>query len=116
VFPRRLLDRLTSTQRFAPTELPSYATLDDIVQRYVEYGQGLADIVAAGHSVELVEGLLRRIDDAELVRRYAPPGVKVTSRAFSQDRRMPISNEWRAHRGVSSLQAGDPELPSSPEG
>lgn len=97
VCPQQTLDRPTTTQRFAPGGLPSYEILDDIVQRYVEYGQGLSDIVAAGHDAAMVEALLRRIDDAELIRRYAPPGVKVTSRAFTQDRRMPISNEWRAH-------------------
>lgn len=98
VIPRATLERPSTTARLGPAGLPSYEVLDDIVQRYVEFGQGLPEMVAAGHEVSMVEDVLRRIDDAELNRRYAPPGVKVTSRAFDQDRRMPISNEWRAHR------------------
>jgi NAD+ synthase (glutamine-hydrolysing) len=98
VFPERTLSRPSTTEQIGPSGLPSYEVLDDIVQRYVEYGEGMGEIVAAGHDVDVVEDVLGRIDDAELTRRYAPPGVKVTSRAFDQDRRMPISNAWRAHR------------------
>lgn len=98
VFPPGTLQNLTTMQRLGPAGVPSYEVLDDIVQRYVENQQGLSDIVAAGHDVDLVEDVLRRIDDAERIRRYAPPGVKVTSQALDQDRRMPISNAWRASR------------------
>ena len=98
VIPARTLGRPSTMLRYGPTGLPSYEELDDIVQRYVEYGQGITEIAAAGHEVEVVEEVLHRIDDAEIVRRYAPPGVKITSRAFDSDRRMPISNAWRAHR------------------
>lgn len=98
IFPEQVFTGPTTAQRLSRAWLPPYEVLDDIVQRYVELGQGLSHIVAAGHDVDLVEALLRRIDDAELIRRNAPPGVKVTSRAFTQDRRMPISNAWRAHR------------------
>lgn len=98
VIPEATLERPSTTARLGPSGLPSYEVLDDIVQRYVEHGQGLPEMVAAGHDIGVVEDVLHRIDDAELNRRYAPPGVKVTSRAFDQDRRMPISNEWRVHR------------------
>jgi NAD+ synthase (glutamine-hydrolysing) len=97
VFPGRVLDQPSVMRRFPTLGVASYEVLDDIVQRDVEYGQGLTDMLEAGHDAETIQTVLRRIDDAELVRRYAPPGPKVTSRAFSQDRRMPISNEWRAH-------------------
>ncbi|MFP3914310.1 MAG: NAD+ synthase [Actinomycetota bacterium] len=97
VFPSPTVDRSRAGHRLRALGVPSYQVLDDLVQRYVEYGQDPADMVSAGHDPELVELVLGRIDDAELVRRYAPPGVKVTSRAFDQDRRMPISNSWRAH-------------------
>lgn len=101
VFPPRTLERQATTWHFVPEGLPSYEVLDEIVERYVEYGQGVEDIVAAGFDQEMVEDVLGRIDDAELIRRYAPPGVKVTSRAFDQDRRMPISNAWRPHGRVT---------------
>jgi NAD+ synthase (glutamine-hydrolysing) len=97
VFPPQTWRKPTTTQRLGPTDLPAYAVLDDIVQRYVEHGEGLSDIVDAGHDPVVVQDVLHRIDDAELTRRYAPPGVKVTARAFGQDRRMPINNAWRAH-------------------
>jgi NAD+ synthase (glutamine-hydrolysing) len=100
VFPRRTLERQATTWHFAPDGLPSHEVLDEIVERYVEHGQGVDEIVEAGFDQELVEDVLGRIDDAELIRRYAPPGVKVTSRAFDQDRRMPISNGWRPHGRV----------------
>jgi hypothetical protein len=94
--PEQTLHKATTAQRCAPERLPSYQVLDDIVQRYVEHQQGLSEI-AAGHDSELVADILHRIDAAELIRRYTPMGVKVTSRAFNQDRRMPVSNEWRTH-------------------
>lgn len=98
VFPLRTLLSPSTMQRLGPLGLPSYAMLDDIVQRYIEHHEGVDDLVAAGHDADVVVAILRRIDDAERIRRYAPPGVKVTSRGFEQDRRMPISNAWRAHR------------------
>lgn len=106
VIPEATLHKATTAQRLAPELLPSFEVLDDIVQRYIEHQQGLAEIVQAGHDPDLVEDLVQRIDRAELVRRYTPMGVKVTSRAFNQDRRMPVSNEWRAHQ--RPLRAGGP--------
>lgn len=97
MIPEHTLRKATTAQRLAPDRLPPYEVLDDIVQRYVEHRQGLSEIVAAGHDPEVVEDILHRIDAAELIRRYTPMGVKVTSRAFNQDRRMPVSNEWRTH-------------------
>lgn len=106
LIPESTLHKATTAQRFAPELLPSFEVLDDIVQRYIEHQQGLAEIVHAGHDPGLVEDLMQRIDQAELIRRYTPMGVKVTSRAFNQDRRMPVSNEWRAHQ--RPLRAGGP--------
>ncbi len=97
VFPPRTLRRESTIQRIGSDALPGYDVLDDIVQRNIEYGEGLTDIVAAGHEPGVVEYVLHRIAGAERIRRYAPPGVKVTSRAFGQDIRMPISNAWRTH-------------------
>ena len=96
--PQRTMERMSTMRRLAPAPFPSYEVLDDIVQRYVEYQDGIDDLVAAGYAEEVVEDVLRRIDAAELIRRYTPMGVKVTSRAFNQDRRMPVTNGWRAHR------------------
>ncbi|QBI21477.1 NAD(+) synthase [Egibacter rhizosphaerae] len=97
VIPEQTLARTSTMRRLSPDPLPSYEVLDDIVQRYVEYQQGFDDLVAAGYAEDVVQDALRRIDDAERIRRYTPIGVKVTSRAFNQDRRMPMTSGWRAH-------------------
>lgn len=98
VFPPELLRRPSTTHRLGSAEIPDYEILDHIVRRHVEHGEGLSEIVDTGHDAAVVEYVLNRIADSERIRRYAPPGVKVTSRAFGQDRHMPISNAWRTHR------------------
>lgn len=97
VFPPSLLCRRTTLQRFGSAPVTDYDVLDDIVRRHVEHGEGLADLVDAGHDPEVALPVLHRIAGAEGTRRYAPPGVRVTSRAFGQDLHLPISNAWRTH-------------------
>ena len=97
VCPQRVLDRQTSSQAaILHHDLPSYEVLDEIIERYVEHSAGLQDFTDAGFDPATVIDVLRRIDEAEMTRRYAPPGIKVTSRAFNQDRRMPLTNNWHA--------------------
>ena len=84
------MDRLTG--------LPPYEALDPIVERYLEKGETVEDLVAAGFDPELVRSGLQMMDDAEFERRQTPPGVRITSRAFGQDLRMPITNAWRPFR------------------
>lgn len=73
VVPDSILNKATTAQRFAPDRLPPFEVLDDIVQRYIEHQQGLAEIVHAGHDPELVEDLLQRIDRAESSSAATPP-------------------------------------------
>jgi NAD+ synthase (glutamine-hydrolysing) len=75
--------------------LGSYETLDEIVTRYIERDESLEEIVAAGIDRELAQRILNMIDRAEYKRRQAPPGVKITPRAFGRDRRMPITARRR---------------------
>lgn len=75
--------------------LPPYDVLDDIIQGYVEDDQGIVDIAARGHDIDLVREVVRMIDRAEFKRRQAAPGPKVTSRAFGKERRVPITHGWR---------------------
>jgi NAD+ synthase (glutamine-hydrolysing) len=98
VCPRRILDMQSSSQATLPEGLPSYEVLDDIVERYVEHSASLKDLIDAGFDPVMVTEVMRSIDEAERIRRYTPPGIKITSRAFDQDRRMPLPNNWRAHR------------------
>ena len=72
--------------------------LDPIVQRYLEGGESLDELVAAGFDPATVRGILQLVDDAEFKRRQTPPGVKVTARAFGQDLSLPLANAWRPFR------------------
>ncbi|MDB5408442.1 MAG: nadE, partial [Rhodospirillales bacterium] len=75
--------------------LPPYAVLDDILECLVEHELPVAAIVARGHDEETVRAVWRMLDRAEYKRRQAPPGVKITRRAFGRDRRYPITNLFR---------------------
>lgn len=71
--------------------LGSYEQLDAIIEQYIEQDLSLEEIVQAGADREFAAKILRMIDLAEYKRRQAPPGVKITQRAFGRDRRMPIT-------------------------
>jgi NAD+ synthase len=72
--------------------LPPYGVLDDILKCLIEDEMSLEAITGRGHDAETVRGVWRMLDRAEYKRRQAPPGVKITSRAFGRDRRYPITN------------------------
>ncbi|WP_336671442.1 NAD+ synthase [Tsukamurella sp. USMM236] len=79
--------------------LPDYEILDDILRRYVEQDQGVAEIAAegnngAGYDPDLIRKVARLVDRAEYKRRQYPLGPKITPKAFGRDRRMPITNRW----------------------
>jgi NAD+ synthase (glutamine-hydrolysing) len=75
--------------------LPPYEVLDAIIEAYVERDMSFREILALGYDPNVVRDVLRRIDAAEYKRRQAPPGVKITPRAYGKDRRMPITNRYR---------------------
>ena len=77
--------------------LPPYDKLDDILHGLIEGEQSLRDIAARGHAMETVERIWLLLDRAEYKRRQAPPGVKISSRAFGRDRRYPIINGFTSH-------------------
>ena len=74
--------------------LPPYDILDDILQRLIHDHQSPAEIVAAGHDLSVVEKVVRMVARAEFKRRQAPPGLKITDRAFGTGWRMPIASKW----------------------
>ncbi len=76
----------------------SYTELDDVLHCLIEKEMPVADIVARGHPEATVTRIWRMLDIAEYKRRQAPPGVKITRRAFGRDRRYPITNGFRAPR------------------
>jgi NAD+ synthase (glutamine-hydrolysing) len=75
--------------------LPPYELLDRILYGYIELNQGRDQLIAGGLPQQEVDRTIRLVDLAEYKRRQAPPGIKVTTRAFGRDRRMPITNRYR---------------------
>lgn len=75
--------------------LPPYEELDPILRLYIEDDRGVEDIIAAGHDPETVRRITRLVDRNEYKRRQAAPGVKITTKAFGRDRRLPITNGYR---------------------
>ncbi len=75
--------------------LPPYEELDPVLQGYVEGDQTASDLVARGFDPAVVELVVRLVDGAEYKRRQMPPGVRITTKAFGKDRRMPITNHYR---------------------
>ncbi|HEY3195680.1 MAG TPA: NAD(+) synthase, partial [Candidatus Dormibacteraeota bacterium] len=74
--------------------LPPYEELDPILRGYVEEDLTPEELVAAGNRPETVARVIQLVDRSEYKRRQAPPGVKITPRAFGRDRRMPITNRY----------------------
>ena len=75
--------------------LPPYEELDPVLQGYVEGDRTAADLVADGFDPAVVDQVVRLVDGAEYKRRQMPPGVRITTKAFGKDRRMPITNRYR---------------------
>jgi NAD+ synthase (glutamine-hydrolysing) len=74
--------------------LPPYDVLDPILKAYVEEDRGAEEIVALGFDRETVQRVIHMVDRSEYKRRQAPPGVRITQRAFGRDRRLPITNRF----------------------
>jgi len=99
VIPQNTIDKAPSAE-LKPEQrdsdsLPPYEVLDAILERYIENDMGLAEIVADGYDPEVVLGVARLVDRSEYKRRQAAPGVKITTKAFGKDRRLPITNRYR---------------------
>src|SRR4051794_36812824 len=75
--------------------LPPYEILDRIIEGVVEQDLGREQLIARGLPAEAVDRVIRLIDLAEYKRRHSPPGIKITTRAFGRDRRVPITNRFR---------------------
>ena len=78
--------------------LPAYDELDAILAAYVERDCSATEIVAQGHDEATVQRVIELVDRNEYKRRQAPPGPKITGKAFGKDRRLPITNRYPANR------------------
>ncbi|HKZ24432.1 MAG TPA: NAD+ synthase, partial [Acidimicrobiia bacterium] len=99
VIPRASIDKPPSAE-LRPNQkdsdsLPPYYLLDPILVRYVEEDSTVADLVAEGFDEDTVKRVVTMIDRNEYKRRQAAPGVKITTKAFGRDRRLPITNRYR---------------------
>ncbi|MDP7510812.1 MAG: NAD+ synthase, partial [Dehalococcoidia bacterium] len=75
--------------------LPPYEVLDPVIKAYVEEDRSHQEMVAMGADPQVVSQVIAFVDRNEYKRRQAPPGVKITPRAFGKDRRLPIVNRYR---------------------
>ena len=103
LIPQAVLDKPPSAElRPDQTDqdtLPPYERLDPIIKAYVEDDYSYAQMVAMGHNPAWVRQVMAYVDRNEYKRRQAPPGVKITPRAFGKDRRLPIVNRYRPASG-----------------
>jgi len=99
VIPTRVLERPPSAELKADQRdqdsLPPYDILDPILEMYVEQDKSPEEIVAAGYDAATVQQVVAMVNRNEYKRRQAPPGVRVTRRAFGRDRRYPITSGYR---------------------
>jgi NAD+ synthase (glutamine-hydrolysing) len=98
VIPRHVIDKPPSAE-LRPDQrdedsLPPYPVLDRILEAYVEQDRSVADLEAEGFDPAVVARVAGLVDRSEYKRRQAPPGVRVSPKAFGKDRRLPITNRW----------------------
>ena len=101
VIPAAILDKPPSAElregQLDADSLPAYEVLDPVVAAYVEDDLSYQEMVAQGFDPQVVRQVIAAVDRNEYKRRQAPPGVKITHRAFGKDRRLPIVNRYRQH-------------------
>ena len=99
VIPRAIIEKPPSAElrpdQLDQDTLPPYDVLDPIVRAYVEEDFSYQDMVDLGYDAQRVRQVISFVDRNEYKRRQAPPGVKITPRAFGKDRRLPIINSYR---------------------
>ncbi|MPZ98058.1 MAG: NAD+ synthase [Dehalococcoidia bacterium] len=101
VIPRSSIEKPPSAElrpgQLDTDSLPAYEVLDPIIEAYVEDDLSLESIVARGHDRETAKRVIDMINRNEYKRRQAPPGVKITTRAFGRDRRLPLATKYRGY-------------------
>jgi NAD+ synthase (glutamine-hydrolysing) len=99
LIPESILERAPSAE-LKPNQrdqdsLPPYDMLDVILELYVEEDQDRDQLIRRGLPEEVVDKVIRLVDRAEYKRRQAPPGIKISPKAFGRDRRLPMTNKFR---------------------
>jgi NAD+ synthase len=112
VMPERVITKPPSAE-LKPNQrdedsLPPYAALDDILECLVEHEMPVDAVVARGHEEATVRRVWQMLDRAEYKRRQAPPGVKITRRAFGRDRRYPMTNRFQGPVSAAAAPVKSP--------
>jgi NAD+ synthase (glutamine-hydrolysing) len=98
LIPATIIERAPSAElrehQLDEDSLPPYPALDRVLEAYVEQDRSREELSQDGFDPDVVERALALIDRAEYKRRQAPPGVRLTPKAFGRDRRTPITNHW----------------------
>ena len=97
--PSSIIDKEPSAElkpyQLDTDSLPSYDLLDPVLTAYVEEDKSVEQIIAMGFDEAVVERAAQLVDASEYKRRQAPPGIKITPKAFGRDRRLPITNQFK---------------------
>jgi NAD+ synthase/NAD+ synthase (glutamine-hydrolysing) len=113
VIPTNILTKAPSAElkpgQVDQDSLPSYEVLDDILYQWVNLHKSPTEIAASGHDPAIVDKVVRLVTRAEFKRKQAPPGLKITDRAFGTGWRMPIANRW-----MPSTKAPQPSAKTAP--
>jgi len=83
--------------------LPDYDLLDEILKGYVEEDKSARELIQSGLPKDVVLRIIRLVDRNEYKRRQSPPGVKITTKAFGKDRRLPITNHYKSGSDMTDL-------------
>ena len=98
IIPERIISRPPSAELSADQvdqdSLPAYDILDEILEAYIAKDGCFEDLVASGFDAETVAQVIKMVDRSEYKRRQAPPGIRITGRAFGRDRRYPITSGY----------------------
>lgn len=99
IIPSSIINKIPSAE-LRPNQkdtdtLPPYDVLDRILAAYVEEDRSIDQIIALGLDPDTVRKAAQLVDSSEYKRRQAPPGIKISPRAFGRDRRLPITNRFR---------------------
>jgi NAD+ synthase (glutamine-hydrolysing) len=99
LIPESILERAPSAElkpgQRDEDSLPPYDMLDAILEEYIEQDQDREQLIRRGLPENVVDKVIALVDRAEYKRRQAPPGIKISPKAFGRDRRLPITNKFR---------------------
>ena len=97
--PKNIVEKPPSAElredQYDTDSLPDYDVLDGILHAYIERDYSIEDITGLGYDLDTVHRVIRMVDLAEYKRRQAAIGIRITSKAFGTDRRLPITNAYR---------------------